>query len=398
MILKHFFHRWVGVFTLSFIIFLPFPFFLFPKTGEWLRTVSESIGGGAIQSDSEALYWLVFWLLLASLVIAGSWTAIRKEMHEKFPKWLYLFVCYYLALILLKFGFDKLFLSHFYFLEPDTIFTPLGLLEPNTLHETSVGTAPKYSLFSGLIEIIVALLLLFKRTRRLGALLSVAVLTNLVMINLGFDLSAKLFSVFLLGLSIYLLGPDIPRFSHFIQGKGTTPQPLATPLPKNRRLFYWIAKPLLIGLMIVEGFGVYVMESNSAVDSELAEDLVGAYHVIDTVLERDGMADTTVTGPKRIFIRSDSYFITQAQNDEFSDAKLRVDYENSLFHLTHESGGKMTFPYFLTKSSDFTFLILQFDDPRGRQLIRCKKIQLFDLPIYQDGFHWTIDSAPKFEE
>ena len=47
-----------------------------------------------------------------------------------------------------------------------------------------------------LLEILAAVLILIKRTRLMGLLLSLGILINVVAVNFGFDISVKLFSLF----------------------------------------------------------------------------------------------------------------------------------------------------------------------------------------------------------
>ena len=67
----------------------------------------------------------------------------------------------------------------------------------------------------GFAEIIPGLLLLFRRTVVLGALLAIAVITHIVLVNFSFDIPVKLFSSHLLVFSLVILSPfavDIFRF------------------------------------------------------------------------------------------------------------------------------------------------------------------------------------------
>ena len=112
--------------------------------------------------------------------------------------WTHVLVSNMLAFFLLRYGFDKLFKHQFYLPEPNTLYTPVGLLSKDILFWTSMGTSHSYNVFMGLIEIIPAFLLFFKRTRMLGGLISFAVLLNVLMINIGFDITVKILSSFLL--------------------------------------------------------------------------------------------------------------------------------------------------------------------------------------------------------
>jgi hypothetical protein len=95
----------------------------------------------------------------------------------------------FLVLLLTLYGVSKLALAQF--------FTRLSWLDARVwqLGEfefiwTVYNQSKAYQFFAGLVETGVAVLLLFKRTRKLGALLAVPVFGNLVALNVGYDLAA----------------------------------------------------------------------------------------------------------------------------------------------------------------------------------------------------------------
>jgi hypothetical protein len=76
---------------------------------------------------------------------------------------------------------------------------------------TFMGASTAYQVFSGLMELVSGLLLLFRRTATLGALAAMAVLTNVVMLNLCYDVPVKLLSIHLLLMALFLAAPDLRR-------------------------------------------------------------------------------------------------------------------------------------------------------------------------------------------
>jgi len=69
-------------------------------------------------------------------------------------------------------------------------------------------------IFTGACEVLGAALLLFRRTSMLGALVSAAVMSNVVALNLCYDVPVKLYSTHILLMCIVLLAPDLPRLLH----------------------------------------------------------------------------------------------------------------------------------------------------------------------------------------
>lgn len=83
----------------------------------------------------------------------------------------------------------------------------LGEIGGISLTWAYLGYQPAFQVLLGILELVPALLLLWTRTRRLGAVLMFPVLLNVVLVNFFFDLwsGTKIISSFLLGLNIFLL-------------------------------------------------------------------------------------------------------------------------------------------------------------------------------------------------
>ncbi len=193
-------------FTCLFIVTLPFHYQVFPDPGSFMRSFFEAMvkwsgthifGAGpsfsaTIASDSVGMYIHVFNCLVIAFVFAFLYATFNKRdvQYPKINYWFQVFISYYLALQLLKYGFDKVFKAQFYLPEPNTLFTPLANLTPDILYWSAMGTSRFYSVFMGLLEIIPAILLLFKPTRVIGAMIASLVLLNVVMINFGFAIPA----------------------------------------------------------------------------------------------------------------------------------------------------------------------------------------------------------------
>ena len=71
-----------------------------------------------------------------------------------------------------------------------------------------MGYSPAYNVFAGGAEALGGLLLLFRRTTTLGAVVAIGVLTNIVMLNFCYDVPVKLFSIHLTLMATALAGLD----------------------------------------------------------------------------------------------------------------------------------------------------------------------------------------------
>lgn len=306
--------------------------------------------------------------------------------------WAYTIISYYLSLQLFKYGFDKLFKHQFYLPEPNTAFTTLSQLSPDILYWTTMGSSYSYSVFCGIIEIIPAVLLLFRRTSSLGGIIAALVMVNVVMINFGFDISVKVYACFLLFISGIVAYPGIRKIIDvFIYKNVKDLQQLKPTFHAKKAFPYIITKMFIISYILVESLAVYFRSGSFNDDKAERPYLHGAYNIIDFVKNNDTIPPllTNKDRFKRIFIHREGYFITQNMNDEMDDYKMNFDFINKKLILKTYDQNEIIIDY-LFSEKDST-LTLKGNIENIRVYIKAKQIDLKRLPLFQKSFHWTLD-------
>ena len=86
---------------------------------------------------------------------------------------------------------------------------------PVVLAWACLGDSYEYEFFIGCGQIIAAMLLLYRRTATLGAILLVTILANIVFVNFSFNVCVKFFSCTYLLMALYLLADDAKRLVNF---------------------------------------------------------------------------------------------------------------------------------------------------------------------------------------
>lgn len=401
--------RFAILFVSLFIISLPFPYHVIPDIGEYLSPCSERLVRwmgksvfrieppytAEIVSDSPGMYIHVFALLIISALLSLLWTGIDTTRKDR-PALRYLFhaaVSYYLALQLFKYGFDKVFKHQFYLPEPNTLYKPLGYITPDILYWSTIGTSYWYNLLTGLAEIIFAFLLLFRRTRIIGALGATVVVAHIVMINFSFDISVKLYSCFLLLLCLIVAYPGlVPLFDLLIRNRRAEPwEPRPVILSKKNTLFYSIAKALVIVGVLSEALFIYFKTGNFNDDTATRPFLHGAYAVETFVRNNDTLPPLLTENArfKRIFIHRRGYFIAQGMNDATRDYNLGYDIPNRRLVLDENDARAGVLGY--TLSNNDSLLVLRGALKNDSVAIHARRIDLESLPLLQRSFHWTID-------
>ena len=151
-------------------------------------------------------------LVNALIALSGTclWTALdrRRKEYQVLYAWLRLTVRFSLAFTMLGYGFVKVFPLQFPSPGSARLIETYGASSPMGLLWTFMGASAVYTSFTGLVEVAVGLLLLFRLTTLAGALLSTGVTLNIVLLNFCYDVPVKLFSLHLLTMSIFLTIPD----------------------------------------------------------------------------------------------------------------------------------------------------------------------------------------------
>lgn len=214
---------------------------------------------GSGSGDKTVDWVLAFCLLTLAVAATAIWSALdRRENYVALHKWFRLFLRFALAGQMLVYGFSKAvplqmpFPSLARLLEPYGNFSPMGVLW------FSIGATPSYEIFAGCAEILGGLLILLPRTTMFGALVCLADMVQVFMLNMTYDVPVKLFSFHLILMSLFLLVPDIRRLLNFfflnrIVGTSTVP-PLFKTIRANRIAF---AAQIILALLLVvaNGYG-----------------------------------------------------------------------------------------------------------------------------------------------
>ena len=191
--------------------------------------------------DTTYNYVQVFCFLLAALAATAIWTLLdrKRANYVRLHEWLRVYVRFVLAFWMLEYGSVKVIPVQVARPSLDRLLQPFGDASPEGMFWTFMGVSMAYTIFSGLAEMVGGLLLVFRRTTLLGALVCIAVLTNVVMLNFCYDVSVKLFSSHLLALAVFLVLPDLGR--------------LASLLVLNRKVEPVAIRPLFTRKWLVRG-------------------------------------------------------------------------------------------------------------------------------------------------
>jgi uncharacterized membrane protein YphA (DoxX/SURF4 family) len=104
---------------------------------------------------------------------------------------------------------------------PHQLLGELGSYTRNQLLWVSVGASPGYERFTGSMEVLAGTLLFVPQLATLAALLAILVMTQVLALNVFYDVQVKLFSFHLLLMALFLLLPDLRRLRDFLLNRAT---------------------------------------------------------------------------------------------------------------------------------------------------------------------------------
>ena len=193
-------------------------------------------------------------LLLAVVIAIGlaAWWTIADRNRPR-ARWtgdaLRVMLRYSIALGLASYAVAKLQPMQF---PPPNVITleqRVGDLSPMTLLWTFMGYSQPYAFFGGVMELAVVLLLCFRRTATLGAIVCVAVMTNVALMNYGYGVPVKLYATMTVLSAMVLVLYDTPRLVALFVSNKTAPAARLSSLLQDRipTPARWAIKFVLVG-------------------------------------------------------------------------------------------------------------------------------------------------------
>jgi hypothetical protein len=169
-------------------------------------------------SGDRTFDWvLTFWLLMVAVLATGIWSVLdrKRENYLTLHKWFWLFIRFSLAGQMFIYGMVKLVPLQMPFPYLTRLLEPFGNFSPMGVLWASIGASPAYEVFTGSVEMLGGILLVFPRTTLFGALVCLADMSQVFMLNMAYDVPVKLHSFHLILLSLFLLAPELRRLANF---------------------------------------------------------------------------------------------------------------------------------------------------------------------------------------
>jgi uncharacterized membrane protein YphA (DoxX/SURF4 family) len=185
----------------------------------WFAANAMGIEGELVapngSGDTTYAYVKVLLGFLMAVVIGLIWSRLdRRHTAGRMTKdLLRSYLRYVLAATMIGYGLAKVGFIRNQFPTPGVgrLDQAFGDASPMGLLWTFMGASRAYTMFAGMGEVVGGVLLLFRRTTTLGAMVVFGVMLNVMMMNFCYDVPVKQYSAHLVVMSLFLLLPETKR-------------------------------------------------------------------------------------------------------------------------------------------------------------------------------------------
>ena len=392
---------------------LPIPLGILPWTGTlatkygnlwhpvvaWVAShvfrITSAVSVAETGSGDRTYDWILLSVFLTmSITAALVWSLLDRKRtdYKKLDQWLRLYIRLALACWMMTYGGYKIVPAQFpppllmRLIQPYGESTPMGLLW------TFMGASPSYTIFTGCVEMIAGVLLVFPRTAVAGATLSLAAMAQVFLLNICYDVPVKLLSFHLILMSLFLLLPHLRRIANLFLFNRTAEAYEMPPLLKRK----WPGRALLIGQIVFgaivfvscisEGYAGYKLRVKDRVP------LHGIWNVEEIAVNGE-LRPPLLTDQnrwRRAVFQFPAMMIVQTMDGPRRAFQLNLDMEGKKMTLaaTDNPESKAEFSFDQAESNVLTLDGQLEGRPTKVKLVRMDESQ-FELVSH--GFHWISE-------
>jgi hypothetical protein len=171
------------------------------------------------RSGEQAAMWVfMFTVLVIAIIATVLWSVLdrRRTGYQRLHAWFLTFIRVCLGGQMLYYGADKVIPAQMPAPPLTSLLRPYGQLSPTWVLWLQVGSSYPYEIALGAVEVAAGVLLFWPRTATLGALLALACMAQVFLLNMTFDVSVKILSFQLLLLAVVLLIPQARRLANML--------------------------------------------------------------------------------------------------------------------------------------------------------------------------------------
>ena len=348
--------------------------------------------------DATYNYVRLFVTAILAIAITIAWTVWKRAGRHSvtIARFLLLYISLYLGFIMVRYGLIKVIKSQFPF-PYSSLNETYGNSSPMRLMWSFMGYSPVYNIIMGVVEILAGLFLLLKRTRLLGALFTIGIMSNVVLLNFCYDVPVKLYALHVFLMAVFIALPYGKQLAAFFFTKSPAEIPVTWVRFANARTNrVWFALKMAVFATIIyslvdNSWQKYIVRGDG---SFLRTPLFGLYNVQTFVKNGDTLppliTDTVrwrmlnITAPKHATVRM--------MNDDMNQYHFTTDTLTKLmrFYRVANKRQTATFDYSVRDSGTLIISGMLHGDSIAMIL---QKQDVNKLELLKRKFHW-VNEAP----
>ena len=380
----------------------------------------------AEHNDRTYVYILYFTMAMSAIFGTIVWSLAdrKRQDYNLLYYWLTVIIRYYLAFTMFLFGLYKFFKLQF----PDLGFYSLtervGDMSPMHLAWAFFGYSYGYNVFMGIAEC-AGLLLLFRRTTTIGAILTMAALANVIAVNYSFDVHAKMYPTILFIMALFLLLRDAERIAQFFfTSKAISLPVIKAPVFQKQwmRVSKSVLKIVVIGYFLIShvinniGYKEYEEERIKAI-SEYS----GIYDVDSFIVNKDTLPMENPLRWQQLIVGDRMLDAVRFEGDSIAFASVAIDQkriivsgsltglsrdmqeiynelgpsDNTYYKMDSILVARQKVSSFNFELSDSSMLYLQGTIKNDSVYITAKRrrIDINDFRLMKGRFHWINEAT-----
>jgi hypothetical protein len=352
-------------------------------------------------SGETLFYWVqTFWIFVFAVTGTAVWSALdaRRENYLTLHKWFRLFIRLALAASMFEYGMTKLIPTQFPRPSLTTLVTPVGNLSLSAMLWASIGSSPGYEIFTGCAELLAGILLLLPRTTMLGALICLADMTQVFVLNISYDIGLKQISFHLILLSLLLLAPEFVRLANvFVLNRPALPSMQPDLFRSSRANRFAALAQIALGIYLL-GTYAYINWTHwhTAGDRSPRSPLYGIWNVerlsIDGNLQPAALNDYDFSW-RRVIFDAPGVAVFQRLDDSFARFGVSIDEYGHGIRLT--KGGSRNWKAYFTFQRPAVDQLLLDGEVEGRKVQAQLQLVEFDtFRLLNSHFRWVRPEDP----
>jgi hypothetical protein len=390
------------------------PWFSFPALGSvWpMREITHWLAEHVVglrpplvfngNSGDTAFHWIQnAWLLVLAVLVTAAWLTWqpRREREQTWHGWFRLFIRFALAAQMFYYGMAKIIPTQFPPPSLVTLVESVGNLSLSDLLWTWVGASTPYQIFTGVAEMASGILLLFPQTTLLGALIGMADMLQVFVLNMAYDFGLKQISFHYLLMFAFLLAPDARRLANVLvlnRPTAPSPQPDLFATPRANR----------IARIAQVAFGIYLIGMFTWVATrsyygpggpgEPRSPLYGIWNIEE--LRVDGESRPAVVNDydrrwRRVIFDTPAVVVFQRTDDSFAHYEAVVDTSRRAIALTKRNGGPWRASFTFERPSSDRLVLDGTMDGYTLQL-RLRRVDFDTFRLLNSRFRWIRPPDP----